>query len=92
MPVGFQPNSEFVANEAAKGKQNYFSAKRVEKFERQPVNESKLPAEVLELLGERKVAREENLFGAADRIRDRLLELGYEVRDEEEGQKVYLYE
>ncbi len=43
------------------------------------------PAEALELLGERETARAERDFARADRIRDRLDELGWQVRDSAEG-------
>ncbi|MCB0828821.1 MAG: cysteine--tRNA ligase [Solirubrobacterales bacterium] len=43
------------------------------------------PAEALELLGQREAARAERDFARADRIRDRLDELGWEVRDSADG-------
>ena len=43
------------------------------------------PADVLELLAARQRAREERDFAEADRIRERLRELGWEVRDGPDG-------
>lgn len=48
----------------------------------------KLPEEVLNLLEERKVARENKDFMLSDKIRDKLKEMGYEVKDTKDGQKV----
>ena len=42
-------------------------------------------AEALELLEQRQKARAERDFEAADRIRDRLAELGWQVRDADDG-------
>ena len=47
-----------------------------------------LPKEINELLGERKLARENKDFAKSDKIRDLLLEKGYEVKDTKEGQKI----
>jgi cysteinyl-tRNA synthetase len=44
-----------------------------------------VPAEASELLAERGTAREQKDWARADEIRDRLAELGYEVRDEAGG-------
>jgi cysteinyl-tRNA synthetase len=43
------------------------------------------PADVLELVAARERARKERDFAEADRIRDRLRELGWEVRDGPDG-------
>ena len=44
--------------------------------------------EAEELLAEREEARAAKDFGRADEIRDRLAELGWEVRDSAEGAKL----
>jgi cysteinyl-tRNA synthetase len=43
------------------------------------------PAEVLELAEQREQARRARDFAAADRLRDRISERGWEVRDSPEG-------
>ncbi len=45
-------------------------------------------AEAEELLGEREQARAAKDFARADEIRDRLAELGWEVRDSADGAKL----
>ena len=45
-------------------------------------------AEAQELMAERERAREEKDFGRADEIRDKLAELGWEVRDSAEGPRL----
>ena len=47
-----------------------------------------VPAEVLDLVEQRRVARESKDFALSDSLRDQIHELGYEVRDAEGGQKV----
>jgi cysteinyl-tRNA synthetase len=47
--------------------------------------EVEVPAAVRELAGEREAARRARDFAAADRLRERLRELGWEVRDSPEG-------
>lgn len=49
---------------------------------------SEMPQDVLQLLEERKAARAEKNFAEADRLRDAIAALGYEVKDTSEGQKV----
>ncbi len=44
-----------------------------------------VPAEVTELLAARQAARQARDFAEADRIRDRIAQLGYEVRDSADG-------
>ena len=46
------------------------------------------PAEVLALLEQRKVARDQKDFAASDRLRDQISTLGWSVQDGKEGQKV----
>jgi cysteinyl-tRNA synthetase len=54
----------------------------------QPDEGAEADAEAEKLLGERQQARAEKNFGRADEIRDRLAELGWEVRDGAEGAKL----
>jgi len=49
---------------------------------------SEMPQDVAKLLEERKTARAEKNFAEADRLRDAIAALGYEVKDTSEGQKV----
>ena len=46
------------------------------------------PAEVLALLEQRKVARDQKDFAASDRLRDQISTLGWSVQDGKEGQKM----
>ncbi len=48
---------------------------------------SEMPQDVSKLLEERKTARAEKNFAEADRLRDAIAALGYEVKDTAEGQK-----
>ncbi len=50
--------------------------------------EEEVPAEVTELLEARAKARADKDWGASDRIRDRLAELGWTVKDTPEGPKL----
>jgi len=54
----------------------------------QPDKGAEADAEAEKLLEERQEARTEKNFGRADEIRDRLAELGWEVRDGAEGAKL----
>ena len=54
----------------------------------QPDKGAEADADAEKLLGERQQARAEKDFGRADEIRDRLAELGWEVRDGAEGAKL----
>ena len=47
-----------------------------------------LPAEILDLLEQRKKAREEKNWKLSDEIRDNLKEKGYVVKDTKEGMSV----
>ncbi len=47
-----------------------------------------VPAEVTELLEQRKAARAEKNWAKSDEIRDRLGELGYTVKDTRQGQQL----
>lgn len=53
------------------------------------IQEVETPAEVEELLVARKVAREEKNWEESDRLRDQISELGFEVKDEADGQRVH---
>lgn len=48
--------------------------------------DSEAPSEVTELLEQRKVARDARDFAESDRLRDEIKALGYEVRDDGNGQ------
>jgi cysteinyl-tRNA synthetase len=50
--------------------------------------EEEVPSEVLELVEKREVARKEKEWAESDRIRDRLLELGWAVKDTPDGSKL----
>lgn len=54
----------------------------------QKAGETSVPAEVLTLLQQRKAAREDKDWAAADRLRDRAAELGWKIIDTAEGQQV----
>ena len=47
-----------------------------------------LPADVTERLAQRALARQTKRWADSDRLRDELAQLGWEVRDEKDGQKV----
>jgi len=49
---------------------------------------TEMPQDVSKLLDERRVARAEKNFAEADRLRDAIAALGYEVKDTADGQKV----
>jgi len=59
----------------------------VKKIKNKPAEE--LSKEVLDLIRERKIARENKDWQKSDEIRDQLISLGYEIEDTLEGQKVY---
>jgi cysteinyl-tRNA synthetase len=52
------------------------------------VEENDLPAEIQELVVERAEARKNKDFKESDRIRDILLEKGYQVKDSADGQEI----
>ena len=54
----------------------------------QPDQGAEADEEAEKLLGERQEARAAKDFARADEIRDRLAELGWEVRDSAEGAKL----
>ena len=47
-----------------------------------------LPADVAERLAQRALARQTKRWSDSDRLRDEIAKLGWEVRDEKDGQKV----
>ncbi|KKT66604.1 MAG: hypothetical protein UW60_C0021G0020 [Candidatus Woesebacteria bacterium GW2011_GWA2_44_33] len=69
---------------------NYFSIGVTEKDLKETVSENELPESIRALLAKRKITRDKGLFDEADETRKSLLKLGYEVRDEKSGQKVYI--
>lgn len=79
-----------LVEEAGSNLQSHFSAREAKKVVRTEANETELGEDILELVEKRKIARSRSLFNEADEIRKKLLGLGYEVRDEESGQKVYI--
>ena len=50
---------------------------------------SKLPDEVLQIIEERKQARENKDWSLSDELRDKLIELGYRVKDTKDGMEVW---
>ena len=59
-----------------------------EKLKSQKPAEEELPAEITELLEQRKAARKERNFALADELRDRITSMGYIVEETREGTKV----
>lgn len=53
------------------------------------LKEDTIPEEVKNLVEERELARQNKDFKLADVLRDKISALGYEVKDTEEGQKVF---
>ena len=47
-----------------------------------------IPAEVLELVEQRKAARKEKNFALADELRDKIAALGYEVKETRQGTEI----
>lgn len=52
------------------------------------IDETKLPLRVLDILEERKIARDNRNFALSDTLRDELFNMGYNVLDTREGQKI----
>ena len=50
--------------------------------------EDDIPAEIAELIEQRKAARKAKDFAAADAIRDKIAEMGYIVEETRQGTKV----
>lgn len=55
-----------------------------------PVSLANLPEEVRVLIQEREKARKQQDFAKSDQLRDKLLDFGYRVIDDEDGQKVFV--
>ena len=51
-------------------------------------NASDIPAEVMELVEQRKAARKEKNFALADELRDKIAALGYEVKETRQGTEI----
>lgn len=52
------------------------------------MEEEEVPSKVQELLRKREEARREKNFDLSDDLREKILDLGYLVKDTKEGQKV----
>ncbi len=52
------------------------------------IDELEIPSQVLEIVEERKRARESKNFTLSDILRDKLYDMGYKVLDTKEGQKI----
>lgn len=50
--------------------------------------EEELPVEILELIEQRKLARQEKNWALSDELRDKIKELGYAVKDSKDGMTV----
>ena len=53
------------------------------------IKQDKMPEEVTSLVNEREEARKNKDFGKSDELRKKINDLGYEVKDTNEGQKIY---
>ena len=51
-------------------------------------DDSDIPAEIMELVEQRKAARKEKNFTLADEIRDKIAALGYEIKETREGTQI----
>ncbi|MBQ1339123.1 MAG: cysteine--tRNA ligase, partial [Ruminococcus sp.] len=51
-------------------------------------NTADIPAEVLELVEQRKAARKDKNFALADELRDKIAALGYEVKETRQGTEI----
>ena len=47
--------------------------------------EEEIPQEILELVEQRKIARQEKNWALSDELRDKIKELGYAVKDSKDG-------
>ena len=50
--------------------------------------EDDIPAEVMELAEQRKAARKEKNFALADELRNKIAELGYEIKETRQGTEI----
>jgi len=55
------------------------------------LKEDEVPEEIQKLVLERQEARKNKNFQRSDELRDKIYSLGYEVKDTDQGQKVYKY-
>ncbi|MBS3923540.1 MAG: cysteine--tRNA ligase [Nitrosarchaeum sp.] len=55
------------------------------------LKEDEVPEEIQNLVLEREEARKNKNFQRSDELRDKIYSLGYEVKDTDQGQKVYKY-
>jgi cysteinyl-tRNA synthetase len=53
------------------------------------LKEEKIPEEILKLVKEREEARKNKDFKKSDELRDKIISLGYEIKDTSDGQKVF---
>ena len=51
---------------------------------------NKTPEEILEIIEERKKAREEKNWAESDRLRDEIIAKGYTVKDSKEGRNIWV--
>ena len=51
-------------------------------------NNADIPAEVMELVEQRKAARKEKNFALADELRDKITSLGYEIKETRQGTEI----
>lgn len=56
--------------------------------ERAESEKPEIPAEVLELAEQRKAARKDKNFALADRLRDKIASLGYEIKETRQGTEI----
>jgi cysteinyl-tRNA synthetase len=89
MPEAIQVLWKLVRDEKAEGKyktikkmDEIFGLKLLEK------DEIKIPQEIQNLLKERKTARENKNFEKSDKLRNKIKELGFEIKDTKEGVEV----
>jgi len=85
--IGGTNRGEVPAHEAAKALAEMLDLVGLSSLA-QPDEGAEADEEAEKLLGERQAARAAKDFGRADEIRDRLAELGWEVRDSAEGAKL----
>ncbi|MBQ9658028.1 MAG: cysteine--tRNA ligase [Clostridia bacterium] len=90
MPIAMSVVWEIVKNPIKSKK----FAKLIEKFDEVlgfdlknyvPEQNKKLPDDVIELINKRNIARQEKNWAESDKIRDILIEKGYNVKDSKEG-------
>ena len=55
---------------------------------RKKIRDEKIPVEIQDILNDRENARKSKNWAKSDELRDKLLTLGYEVKDTADGQKL----